>query len=145
MSQDWTDLVVGDRMRVDQEFAPRVETSRFSRQQWGLIMTAVEFDIENPEDPEEARLVSETSNLPHVIPELDEIDRQVAAMGGAPAGESSGGLLSGVLDAIGLGGGNDAEQLDAAERLTQEYADLLQAHLETEGKWERVRTAAADD
>ena len=145
MSQEWTDLILGERMRVDQEFAPRVQQSEFSSQQWSLIMTAIEFEIENPGDPEAARIVTNTTSLPHIMPELDNIEQQMAAMGGQPAAsDSGGGFFSGLLDAIGLGGGGgDDERLEAAERLTQEYADLLQAHLETQGKWERVREAAA--
>ncbi len=43
--QEWRDLIVGDRMRVDQEFAARVRQSGFSNQQWSLIMTAVELEL----------------------------------------------------------------------------------------------------
>jgi len=35
----------------------------------------------------------------------------------------------------------DADELAAAERLVQEYADELQAHLEDNGRWEQVRLA----
>ncbi|WP_245851751.1 DUF5799 family protein, partial [Halorubrum persicum] len=37
--------------------------------------------------------------------------------------------------------GPSDEEVDAAERLVQEYADELQAHLEDVGKWEQVRVA----
>jgi len=72
-------------------------------------------------------------------------------MGGAPGGAggsggSGGGLVDSIKGALGLGGsgGSDGpsdEELDAAERLVQEYADELQAHLEEVGKWEQVRVA----
>jgi hypothetical protein len=37
--------------------------------------------------------------------------------------------------------GDEEERLDAAERLVDEYADELQAHLEDNGKWDDVRDA----
>lgn len=141
----WDDRIVGDRMAVDQEFNSAVENSRFSRQQWGLIMTAVELDIEHPTDDERARLVANTEKLPHVMDELDNIDARMTAMGGS--GESGSGSGGGVFDSLkrslGLGGGGaDAEQLDAAERLAQAYADQLQTRLEERGKWADIRAAA---
>ena len=156
MSDQWTDRIVGDRMTVDQQFTDRVTNSQFSRQQWGLVMTAVEFDIEHPADDERARLVADTSNLPSIMPELDTIE-QAGPMGGAGGpgnrgkGESSG-LLGGLKDALGFGGGDqeaetspeiDQEQLEAAEQLAQEYAAQLQTQLEDGGKWDDVRTAAS--
>jgi len=128
-----------------------VAASRFSSQEWGLIMTATEFEIENADDSENARIVADTSSLPAIMPELENVRSQVAAMGGAPGGAggsggSGGGLVDSIKGALGLGGsgGNDGpsdEELDAAERLVQEYADELQAHLEEVGKWEQVRVA----
>ena len=52
---EWQDLIVGDRMAVDQEFSRRVTESEFSSQQWGLVMTATEFRVEDADDPEHAR------------------------------------------------------------------------------------------
>lgn len=142
---DWTDAIVGERMAVDRQFNDRLASSRFSSQEWGLIMTAAEFEIENADDPDAARIVADTSNLPAIMPELENVRSQVAAMGGAPGGESgsSGGVLDSIKDAIGLGGGDgpDDEELEAAERLLQEYADELQRHLEDAGKWEQVRVS----
>ncbi|PAU84770.1 hypothetical protein CK500_04430 [Halorubrum salipaludis] len=146
---EWTDAIVGERMTVDNQFNDRVSASRFSSQEWGLIMTATEFEIEDAGDPEEARIVADTSNLPAIMPELENVRSQVAAMGGASGGDggkggSGGGLVDSIKGALGLGGGNDGpsdEELDAAERLVQEYADELQAHLEEVGKWEQVRVA----
>jgi hypothetical protein len=150
---DWTDRIVGDRMRVDQEFNDRVVASEFSSQEWGLIMTAVEFEIEHPEDPERARIVANTEKLPQVMPELDNIKQQMNAMGGAGGGKSDdsrggGGLFGSIKSAFGLGGGggggSDQQKLAAAEELTQEYADALQQRLESTGKWEQVRATAAE-
>ncbi|MGB9986030.1 DUF5799 family protein [Salarchaeum japonicum] len=143
---DWQDRIVGERMRVDDEFQNRVEASSFSRQQWGLVMTAVEFDIEHPGDPERARLVVDTSNLTHVMDELDNVESGMAAMaGGQQRGDDDGGILGGVKRALGLGGSDDSsdeERESAAAALAQEYADALQEKLEENGRWDEVREAA---
>lgn len=144
---DWTDSIVGDRMTVDREFNERVRESEFSSQEWGLIMTATDLEIADADDPESARIVANTEKLPHILPELENIRSQMSSMGAATGGGSqssgSGGLFGSVKDALGLGGGGgaDDERLAAAERLTQEYADELQAHLESAGKFEQVRIA----
>ena len=139
---DWTDAIVGERMAVDREFSQRVRNSEFTNQQWGLIMTAVEFDIENSNDPEAARIVADTEKLPQIMPELEKIDR-ANPMGGREESGGIGGAISNIKDSL-LGGGDDGpdeERVAAAERLTQEYADELQSHLEGKGKWEQVRIA----
>ncbi|VTT87859.1 hypothetical protein DM2_1193 [Halorubrum sp. DM2] len=147
---EWTDAIVGERMTVDNQFNERVAASRFSSQEWGLIMTATDFEIENADDPESARVVADTSSLPAIMPELENLRSQMAGMGGAPGGaeggNSGGGLVDSIKGALGLGGGGGSggasdEELEAAERLVQEYADELQAHLEEVGKWEQVRVA----
>jgi hypothetical protein len=147
---DWQDMIVGDRMTVDDEFAPQVDDSRFSRQEWGLIMTATTFEIENPDDETDAELVADTSQLPSMIPELDNIT-DMGPMG-TPREEpdSGGGLVGSIRDALGLGGtenggdGVDEGKLDDAEMLVAAYAETLQAHLESEGRWSEVRAAAAE-
>ncbi|PSP82847.1 hypothetical protein BRC83_08530 [Halobacteriales archaeon QS_1_68_17] len=148
--RDWTDRIVGDRMTVDRQFADRVEQSQFSRQQWGLIMTAVEFDIEHPGDEERARIVPDTTHLSDIMPELDNVDQAMGAMGGGGrgggGGNSGGGVFASIKRSLGLsgsGGGGD-ERLDAAERLVEQYATDLQSHLEEKGKWAEVRSAAGD-
>ena len=145
---EWTDAIVGERMTVDNQFNERVAASRFSSQEWGLIMTATELEIENADDPEAARVVADTSSLPAIMPELENLRSQMSAMGGAPGGGGNDGSGDGIVDsikgALGLGGGGGGpsdEELEAAERLVQEYADELQAHLESVGKWEQVRVA----
>jgi hypothetical protein len=147
----WQDLVVGDRMAVDQEFAQRVSDSEFTRQEWGLIMTAVEFEIENPGDAEQARVVADTSKVEQVMPELENVRNQMNAMGGAGGGggqSGGGGIFGSVKDALGLGGGGgsgvDQNRLDAATRLAEEYAGELQQRLESQGKWAQVREAARE-
>ena len=141
---DWQDMIVGDRMVVDDEFSARVDNSGFTRQEWGLIMTATSFDIRNPGDEEAARLVADTSDLPGIMPELEN----VANMGpmGQPQRDTSGnGFFDSLLGSLGLGGDGDDEQerLEEAERLVGAYAEQLQAHLEEEGRWGEVRAAAA--
>ena len=149
----WTDRIVGERMTVDQEFSQRVQDSRFSSQQWSLIMTATEFEIEGADDPDRARIVANTEKVDQIIPELENVDQQMGAMGGQGGGgggasSSAGGVVDSILGALGLGGdgGDDREEkLRAAEQLTQEYAEELQSQLESKGRWESVRQAAAGD
>lgn len=145
---NWNDHIVGDRMTVDQEFSQRVQSSQFSSQEWGLIMTATDLEIENPQT-DEARIVANTENLPEIMPELEKVRNQMPGPGGqggqGGSGSSGSGFLGGVKKALGLGGGDDVDEkrLKAARDLTQEYADELQRHLEERGKWERVQKIAA--
>jgi hypothetical protein len=148
--QQWRDYVVGDRMAVDRQFSDRVTQSDFSSQEWGLIMTATEFRIDDADDPERATVVADTSKVEQIAPQLDEIKSEMGAMGpgGGGGGSSggSGGIFGSVKDALGIGGddGRDPEEVRSkAETLTAEYARLLQERLENEGKWEEVRTMAA--
>ncbi|ELZ97758.1 DUF5799 family protein [Haloferax sulfurifontis] len=141
----WTDSIVGDRMTVDREFNEQVMNSRFNSQEWGLIMTATEFEIENADDPEAARIVADTEKVPQIIPELDNIRSQMGGMGGGGDDSSSaGGIVDSIKGALGMSGGGkkgEQEKLEAAERLTQAYADELQDHLEKKGKWNQVRVS----
>jgi hypothetical protein len=141
-------MIVGDRMAVDSEFASRVDTSQFTRQEWGLIMTATTFEIERPDDAEAAELVADTAKLPTVMPELEKMS-EMGPMG-APqdAGGGSGGVVSSIVSSLGLGGGGggdgiDEDKLEAAESMVAAYADALQSHLEAEGRWTEIRRAAA--
>lgn len=140
----WQDLIVGDRMRVDEEFAPTVERSGFSRSEWGMIMTAVEFEVDGA--GESARLVADTSRVDVVMPELDKVAER---MGGRPTGSSGGGLGGGLVDSIrsslGLGGGVDPARREEAVRLADQYARKLQERLEERGQWERVRDLAVEE
>jgi hypothetical protein len=148
MTTDWQEKLVGARMTVDRKFNDRVRGSSLSNSQWGLVMTAVEFDIENADDPESARIVADTSKLKHVLPELENVDDQMGGMGAAPDKSKDGdGMLGGIKSALGLGGGGDnTDELEMeAKQLADEYASELQSHLESEGRWEDVRETAADD
>jgi hypothetical protein len=143
---DWTDTIVGDRMTVDQEFDARIQASGFTNQEWGLIMTATELEIEHADDPERARIVANTENVPQIMPELEKVRSQMGGMG--PGGDDDSdtvGILDTVKDALGLGNGSGGrkkhERVAEAEELTQAYADALQEHLESKGKWDRVRKA----
>lgn len=146
MTDTWRDRIVGARMSVDSQFTDRVEQSSFSRQQWGLVMTAVEFEIENADDPSSAEIVADTDDLPHVLPELDAIDEQMAAMvGGKP---SSPGLFDGLKNALGLGSESSTagdERKEEAVRLADEYAAALQTHLESTGRFDEIRELAASE
>ena len=148
MSEGWTDRITGARMQVDRQFEDRVRDSQFTNQQWGLIMTAVEFRIEDPETPAEATLVADTGKVEHILPELENIPR---GMGGGGQGRSgagdrnSGGLL-GRLRGLFSDGSDDTvddEKLAAATTLVDEYAVELQRFLEEEGQWAEVCDHAA--
>jgi hypothetical protein len=149
---NWQDMIVGDRMTVDDKFSSRVDSSQFSRQEWGLIMTAATFEIENPEDEANAELVADTSQLSSILPELEKVT-EMGPMG-VPQQESnaSEGILGSIRDALGLGGntrngggGVDEQRLEEAEVLVSAYAEMLQTHLESEGRWGEVRAAAAEE
>ncbi len=159
----WTDRIVGERMAVDQEFSSEVAASRFSGQEWSLIMTATTFEIEHPAEPDRARLVANTDQVEQILPELETIRSQVGAMGGAGGGggagagaggtppsggsQTGGGLIGSLKRALGFGGGGDSSnaEREAADRLTQAYADRLQETLESKGRWESVCAIAAED
>ncbi len=143
--RSWTDRVVGERMAVDQEFTSRITSSRFSSQEWSLIMTATEFEIESPEDPDRARIVANTDRVESILPELENLRAQTGAMGGAPGGGNGGSIVDSIKGALGMGDDGDHEaERQAAEALTQEYAETLQEHLESKGRWEEVRELAAE-
>ena len=130
-------------MQVDQQFNDRILNSEFSNQEWGLIMTAVEFDIEQPGEPDRAELVADTEKIVQILPELENLPQ---GMGGVPQQESrssGGGLFSGLKDALGLGGdsgggGVDEQKLQSATTLVEEYTTELQTHLEQDGRWEML-------
>jgi hypothetical protein len=142
----WTDRIVGARMAQDREFGDRVAQSSLSHQEWNLVMTATEFRIEDPEDPDRARLVGDTSKLPSVIPEMDRIaSEQPDAQ---RQGSSDGGVFGSIKSALGMGGdggGGDDERTEAAEELVDEYTTQLQRRLEDRGRWTEVRQAAAEE
>lgn len=140
----WTDQFVGDRMTVDREFSERIVASEFSNQEWGTIMTAVTFEITDPEDPETATLVADTSDIEHIMPAVADIDQP--AMGQPTQQQSDEGLLGRLTSKLGLGSAREedhTERIEHAEALAEEYATVFQEHLEAEGKWEQACTVAA--
>lgn len=141
---DWESKIAGIRMVVDQEFADRVQASSLSSQQWNVVMMAVDFEIENPGTPADARLVADTSKLPNVIGEIERIGEQSPPGGSSGDGSDDGGLIGGVLSSLGLGGGTSNEKVrEEATRLADEYAEELRAKLIERGRWESVCEEAA--
>lgn len=149
MPETWTDRLVGARMQVDQQFQDRLNQSRFSNQEWGLIMTSVEFEIRHAGDPDRAELVADTSALEQVLPELDNIQEHMGGAGAPGQGGSGGGSilgrLGGLLDGLTSNGsgGSDEDRKAAAEALVAEYAGELQTFLERNGRWDDIREQAA--
>ena len=142
---DWTDAIVGERMAVDQQFSTEVRDSPFSNQEWGLIMTAAEFEIADADDPENARIVPETTKVAGIMPEVEKMSKGMGAPGSAASGGDDGddeGVFSSVKKSLGMGGDDGGtDRLEDAEALLERYAETLQAHLEEEGRWEQVRIA----
>jgi hypothetical protein len=143
----WVDQMAAERMQTDQEFAEQVAASPLSSQQWGLVMTAVEFRIDGAAEPETAQLVPDTSKLSSVMAELRRMD-DGGGGGIAPdntgTSTSSGGLLDGVKRALGFGGGEDDALHGAAEDLAERYTDRLQSRLEDRGRWADICEQAHD-
>jgi len=134
---DWQDRIVGARMTVDTEFEDRVEASSFTRQEWGLVMTATEFDIEDGEEPQ---LYADTERLADIMPEVEKVAERTP-MNPDATQETSGGIIGTMKSALGLGGGDSEpteERVREAEQLTQGYATELQRHLEQRGTWEDI-------
>lgn len=139
----WLDRVAGERMQFDSEFSEVITDSPFSSQQWGLVMTAAEFHIQHPEDPDSAELVVDTSKLPAIMAELDNIDQGLAQAGGGQPGQGSG-IVDSIRDRLGFGDADDNQLRDAAEELLAEYADGFQERLVAANRWEEVCRIAAD-
>jgi len=134
---DWRDRIAPHRMAADREFAERVRESDLDRQQWDLAMTAVEFEVAHPSDPEAATLVADTSNLDAVLPELARSTRRP----GHPPEGDGGGLLDGIRSLVER---DDAagDRRETVERLATAYAAVLEDELREAGEWERVCRAA---
>ena len=149
MSDDWRDQLAGARMQVDQQFQDRLEQSQFTNQEWGLIMTAIEFEVEHATDPDQAELVPNTSQLDQIVPELDRIQREMGgAMRPQESASSSGGILGRFKQYLGglstnASGQSNEERMAAATVLVEEYATDLQAYLEKRDRWDDIREAAA--
>jgi len=143
---EWQDLIVGARMTVDQAFTDRVQASEFTNQEWGLIMTATELDIERADDPEAARLVADTGAIESVLPELEQIRSQRGQVAGGGASDNNSGVVDSIKSALGFDDDDTVDQtkVAAAESLAQEYAEKLQQHLESNDEFEPVRRAYTD-
>lgn len=137
-----------ERMAVDGRFSRELADSRFSRGEWGIVMTVVRFEIETPESPSEARLTADTSSVPAVLPELEKVRNQpmIAGPGGGSGGASGsgGGLLGALKSLLGIGGREDAQTLEAADELVQTYCQEVQSELVESGRWEAVCAAASE-
>lgn len=151
---NWTDMLAAERMRVDREFEDQLTASSFSRQQWGLVMTAVRFRIDNPENPDEATLRADTSRLPSVMGEIENLGERGGGMGAAAGGVSAGsgggggGILSkitGLFSSGGGGSGGGGPLQKEAEELADQYTEKLQAHLEKRRRWEAICAQAAKE
>ena len=149
MTNEWTDQLAGARMQVDQRFQETLEASSFTSQEWGLVMTAIDWDIENPEQPDEAELVADTSQLSEIIPELENIQTQ---MGGAQRPVEDGPDTSGFLGRIkryihdlqsGSSGQSSTKRLNDAKELVDGYTLELQNYLEERERWEELCELAA--
>ena len=140
---DWESQIAGERMAVDGEFADRVGASSLTSQQWDLVMTAVNFEIENPGTPADAELVADTSKLPSIMDEIDRMGSQGPMGGGQAGNQRSDGIVSGVLSTLGLGDSGNDEMRETAEQLAEEYAEKLQAKLVEGGRWSKICERAA--
>jgi hypothetical protein len=147
MTDDWTDQLAGARMQVDQQYQETLDASDFSNQEWGLVMTAVDWEIENPEDPENATLIADKSKLPDIVPELRNIQQE---MGGSSTPVDEGPDTRGFLGRIkqyihhlqaGTDGSSEKKIADAKE-LVEGYTRALQEYLEERGRWEDICAAA---
>lgn len=149
MSDDWTDRLAGARMQVDQRYEETIEGSSFTSQEWGLVMTAVDWKMDDPENPEEAELLADTSKLSEIVPELERIQSE---MGGSQQpveeGAGNGGFLGRIQQYIdhlrsNRSGESAEKRLADATELVDGYALELQAFLEEHDRWEEICAAAA--
>lgn len=127
------ELLFGHRMNADKAFSEQVAHSEFSRGEWELIMSVISFEIDDPQDPENASL----------LPVVDELDRALQAAKEVPGANDpysrEGGSSGGVIDRItGLFGGESkttGDRRGEAEALVGEYAQVLEAQLKEQAAW----------
>ncbi len=136
----WEEIIVAERMAADREFRERVHTSSLSNQAWSLVMMAVEFEVVNAENPDQAHFAVNSENLESVLPAMDEVE---TATGFDRNQSSRGGLLDTVRSWLG-DNGSQSERREEAERLAGEYATVLQRQIQQSGKWNAVCEMAAD-
>lgn len=135
---DWESQIAGERMAVDGEFSDRIGASSLSSQQWDLVMTAVQFDIENPGTPADATLVADTSRLDMVMEDVQRVgNRSPVGSDDAPR-QRSDSFLGGVLSTLGIGDSTGDDLRDEAAELAERYAQRLQAKLVENGRWSTI-------
>lgn len=139
-ADDWENMIIADRMAVDQAFQEQVTASAFSNQAWSLVMTAVDFQIVNPEQPEEAYITVDSAQIDSVLPAMEEAEK---ALGGSPKKQSFTDKIANELRGYLGKNRGDAERRAEAEQLATAYANELHARLERVGKWEAVCERAA--
>lgn len=136
----WEDVIVAERMETDREFHDRIRASNFSNQAWGLVMMATEFEVVDPEAPDEAYLSVNIDQLDSVLPAMKEVDEAT----GYQEPSSSSSVVDSLRNLLGGGGPSDDERRTEAEELATEYAELLQRRLVANGKWEQVCEIASE-
>lgn len=150
---EWTDKLARARIQVDKEFHEAIERSQFTEQEWGLVMTAVEWRVANPEDPDHAKLVAETDNVSDILPQLTRIRRDVRAAAAGPdaarqrsLAEGFSGWINGFVEMLSraVSGDSTDARVEEADALAAEYAERVQDYLERRGRWDEVRRAAAE-
>lgn len=139
----WLDRVAGARMEFDSEFSEVVAASDLTNQQWGLIMTAAEFRITDPGDPEQADLVPVTDNLSAVMGQVEQLGEGMRTGGQRHVG--GGGLMDSIKGFLGGGTDGNDELTQTAEDLLDQYADGFQERLIAMDRWEEVCAMAAED
>lgn len=142
MAQKWTDRIVSAQIAVNDRFADRLQHSQLSRQEWGLVRSAVDFEIKHPNDPDRARIIAKTQNLSTIMPKLIQIAEMTSTAASHRTGSSS--IFDAVKTALGLNDSVDAlrtEKRDQAEQLAAAYAADLQRYLEHNGKWDAIRAS----
>jgi hypothetical protein len=127
---DWYSRAAHERVQVDSSFNSRLRDKPVTAHQWGLLMTAIEFDIVNPEEPERARIVPDVSKVDSVLDQVKEAEDAP----NAPAPDSPG-IVERVKRALGISESEDPYKR-AARSLASQYATELQAELEKQGRWE---------
>jgi hypothetical protein len=150
---EWTDKLARARIQVDKEFHEAIERSQFTEQEWGLVMTAVEWRVANPTDPDHAKLVAETDNVEDILPQLTRIRRDVQTAAAGPdaarqrsLAEGFSGWINGFVEMLSraVSGGSTDSRVEAADALAAEYAERVQDYLERRGRWDDIRQAAAE-
>ncbi len=136
---DWYSRAVHERVTVDSAFNKHLRSKPITHHQWGLLMTAIEFDIVNPDEPERARIVPDLSKIDSVLPQVKEAEDAA----NAPTPDSAG-VVERVKRAVGLAEPEDP-YVRVARSLASQYATELQEELEKQERWEETCEWAAKE